>query len=543
MSFSKVEIEGKQAAPDRIYYNGTVINNTLTTSKQKEDPSVVFQDQRQTPLVPDASKYEVSVQNFSLGGCQKTLPLFIPQMSPPILTKSITAALVVVTSRDSNNLPLTSIVTYTCASHGLKNKNIISLILGFDSSFLNLVDGVCLNSTTNTFTCNTPSGCQLEDGNYIPTSGQATYYDPSDVTTTIYSVQVGVYDGSDYALSAPTFIVWEPENTASYIPVPVTAQPTQQESEFYYCYSYTHWVSLVNKALNTAWETVNSGVGTQCPFIEYDETTGLFSINQDSKTCMVPVDTPLPAPFSVTYTAAGGYQSGEYSFVGMNTCLELLLSNFSSVYYGPMQKWNDALRGPNGGPDEYYLPEVVFDTGLNIDLPSGDAKATTPVGNTLRSLPKSSIVQLANPFSGAALANAFFVRLPQDYISTGSIWSPVSSIVLVTTQIPVRNEGTANPIVFGTANVGGQSSSGGAFQKVLIEVPINATKADFWRGSVVYEPQTLTFSSLSPSQEGISDVDVSLFWRNRLTNSLISLTIPNQGSMSFRLLFKKKLVL
>jgi hypothetical protein len=251
---------------------------------------------------------------------------------------------------------------------------------------------------------------------------------------------------------------------------------------------------------------------------------------------MVPVGTSLPAPFSVTYTAAGSYKAGEYSFVGMNTCLELLLTNFSAMYFG----YNSVLWNGESG---IYLPEVVIDTGLTVSLVSGTSSNKTPVGDTLRSLPKSSIVQLANPFSGAALADAFFVRLPQDYISTGSVWSPVSSIVLVTTKIPVRNEAAANPILFGTANVGGQSASGGAFQTVLIETPIDATKADFWRGSIVYQPQTLTFSSLSSSQEPISDVDVLLFWRNRLTNSLVPLNIPSQGSMSFRLLFKKKLVL
>jgi hypothetical protein len=542
MSFSTVEIEGKKAAPDRVYYNGTVINNTLKTTKATEDPIVVFQDQRQTPLVPDGSKYEVSVQNFSLNGCQKTLPLFIPQVSPPIVNKPLSSAFVQVLTTDDVGNPLTSTITYSCSANVISPGNIITAITGFISNvILNCTDVLCISANSTSFTVNAPYGCNLPTGTYTPSSGNARYYDPTDVTTTIYSVQVGIYTGSgtsptNYKLSAPTYIVWEPENKAPYIPVPKTAQPTQQETEYYYCYTYTHWVELVNKALNTAWTSVKTGVGTQCPFIEYDQTTGLVALNQDSKTCMVPVGTSLPAPFSVTYTASGSYQAGEYSFVGMNTCLELLLTNFSAMYFG----YNSVLWNAQTG---IYLPEVVIDTGLTVSLVAGTSSNKTPVGDTLRSLPKSSIVQLANPFSGAALADAFFVRLPQDYVSTGSVWSPVSSIVLVTSQIPVRNEAAANPILFGTANVGGQSASGGAFQQVLIEAPIDATKADFWRGSIVYQPQTLTFSSLSSSQEGISNVDVSLFWRNRLTNSLVPLNIPSQGSMSFRLLFKKKLVL
>jgi hypothetical protein len=68
--------------------------------------------------------------------------------------------------------------------------------------------------------------------------------------------------------------------------------------------------------------------GTQCPWFEFDESTGLFSLNQDSKTCMAPVGELLSPPYSIAYTAAGDYQTGEYSFVGMNSNLENLLTNF-----------------------------------------------------------------------------------------------------------------------------------------------------------------------------------------------------------------------
>lgn len=442
MSFVKVDIEGSRADPDRVYYNATIINNSLVTTQSEADPEIEFEDQRQTALINDASKYEVSVQSFSLDGCQKNLPLFIPQM-----------------------------------------------VAGSN-------------------------------------------------TQTIYSVSVAVYDGTTYRILT-TPITWIPENQATYIPTPAATTP-QVQSEYYYCYTYSHFITLVNKALNTAWTTVKGSGGTQCPFFEYDETTGLFALNQDSNTSITPKGTALPAPFATatfaTANPAGvNYQTGEYSFVGMNTCLELLLSNFPSIYYGSGRLWAN-----QGGR---FLPEVVIDTGLQINLLTGASKTTgTPIGETLKSLPKSSIVQLANPFTGAAIADAFFLRLKQDYTSTGSIWSPIASLVLGTTSIPVRNEFTANPIVLGSGT-NGTIPSGGAFGKVLLETPIGDLDADDWRTSLVYQPQTLIFSSLDRNQEGISNIDLQVYWRNRLTNSLVRLTIPNQGSMSFRLLFKKKLVL
>jgi hypothetical protein len=121
------------------------------------------------------------------------------------------------------------------------------------------------------------------------------------------------------------------------------------------------------------------------------------------------------------------------------------------------------------------------------------------------------------------------------------MWSPVASFVLATTQIPVRNEQMANPIVLGTANIGDQQASSGSFQKVLIETPINALTADIWKGWVLYEPLIPKYSALDPSHDGIQNIDINVYWRNRLTNALIPVRLPNQGSVSFRLLFKKRI--
>lgn len=447
MSFSSVTIEGKKSAPNRIYYNGTVINNSLDTTQQADDPPVVFEDQRQNPLVPDSSLYEVAVQNFSLNGCTITLPLFIPQIADPSV----------------------------------------------------------------------------------------------DVNTTIYNITFSVFDGTNY-LTRTEPIVWVSENLAPFTVVPTTASARQIESDYYYAYSYTHIVDLINIALNKAWSFLGGGTafGTQCPFMEYDQVTGLFSLNQDSNTTLIPYGTALPHPYNVAsatgVSASGGtYAAGEYSFVGMNTVLNNLFTTFPSIYYSAGPLW----AAQPGVP----LPEVVIDTGLLIDLQTGAPTAPTdsgPVGITLRTEPKTSIFQLVNPFTGNPIPKAFFARLPQDFISTGSIWSPIASFVLATTKIPVRNEASANPVSFGSANIGTQIASGGAFQKVLIETPIECLTADIWKGFILYEPKVDQYSSLDPSHDGITNVDALLYWRNRLTNSLTPIRVANQGSMSFRLLFRRK---
>ena len=161
------------------------------------------------------------------------------------------------------------------------------------------------------------------------------------------------------------------------------------------------------------------------------------------------------------------------------------------------------------------------------------------MGVSLKTKPQVSSYQLTNPFTGGLITNAYFVRQTQDFISTGTLWSPIASFVLGTSQIPVRMENSSNPISIGSANIGSNGSAAN-FQKVLLEVPINAVTADLWRGWVLYEPLVPTFSSLDPVHDGVTQLDVSVYWRNRLTNSLTPLKLYNSGTMSLRLKLQRR---
>jgi hypothetical protein len=137
-SFNKVVIEGVRSAPDRIYYNGTVINNSQFSNQDYNDPNVVFQDQRQTGLVPDSANYEVSVENFSLNGCSNTLPVFIPQIEPPTIENEIDS--VTITALTGNSVQGFSSVKFDCVSAvTLQAGNFIDELKGFSTqlNFLN----------------------------------------------------------------------------------------------------------------------------------------------------------------------------------------------------------------------------------------------------------------------------------------------------------------------------------------------------------------------------------------------------------------------
>ena len=131
-----------------------------------------------------------------------------------------------------------------------------------------------------------------------------------------------------------------------------------------------------------------------------------------------------------------------------------------------------------------------------------------------------------------------YVVLVQDFESTSSLWSPVASIIIGTQFVSVREEFSGTPITIGTGNLGSNASTG-SFQKVLLETPIEVFPQTSWRGLLLYEQKIEKLSSLGLSREDLKNLDVQLYWRNRLTNSLTPLTLYNGGTANVRLLFKR----
>jgi len=497
---SRVEIGGSAADPDYVFYNATIINNNQATAQNVDDPTMLFQDTRESPLVKDASQYVVSVENFTLNGITKTLPVFIPQI-------------------------------------------------------------------------------------------QANQSNPN---LTIYTISFGlrlVVAGKTFITQATEPVIWESELVGNglYTPVPTTAVPRQVESPYYYCYTYSHWVRLVNKALARAWRQVMllyqtnttllnvgpydsaagtlGGVGsvvfpaTLCPFYEFDPTTQLFSLCQDAQssvflgasatavtTDQYPTDnsTAINETFgpysqrttanstagtaqatsesgSIETTASLPYYLNEYSYVGYNANMEGLLTNFDTKFYGAGTPYNSIFGGL---VTALALPENVV--------------ACQPDQQYYN----STIFKLVDPRTSEPFVNGSVYRLycreTQDFTSTGTLWSPVASLVIVTSMLPVRNEVSSSPITFGTSNLGTTSASSGSFNKILIETPIEILNAADWRDMITYEPKVATYTSLTTSQEPVQNIDMRLFWRNRLTNQLVPLQAYNSGSMNVRLLFKRK---
>jgi hypothetical protein len=596
MSFSQQVVTGSGADGDYVYYNATIVNNTVKTTQVTDDPACAFEDTRLNPLLRDASQYVVSVDNFVLNGATKTLPLLIPQIKPTTLTASVSAATV-----SADALTIVYTVTQTLVA-GQK----IDSLSGLTVAGFNVGESILVSSTASTLTLKNVNN--LAAGLTSSGTGLLTFPDPADINTTIYTVSFGLQigTGSGTTTSAGTLstflatvpIQWVTENQTPYFTPPATANPRQQESPYYYVYSYQHWLDLLNNALTTAWRdvmykaqlTIGCG-GTQCPFFEFNPATGLFSVCQDSLTSWIPYGQSKQTnttvtnasagvsdwtyPFGPAYAptttlsgrgqgTAGGTSTGtgtgtagavnqltslygerEFSFIGMNTNLEGLMTNFDTVYYG-----GDAVSLATADAF-YYAPlkgVVVAPSTIASGTGTGDwitASTSDPVyypENVINVIPEArfdSIFILPQPWAVTTVTDVYYIRETQDFISTGTLWSPISSFVLKTSQIPVRMEQMASPVTLGGSSTGGTNTSG-AGQRVLLEVPIDCVTADLWRGYVLYKPLTPIFSALDSTQQPLSTIDIDMGWRNRLTNEVVPLRLYNSGTVTFRLRFIRK---
>jgi hypothetical protein len=153
----------------------------------------------------------------------------------------------------------------------------------------------------------------------------------------------------------------------------------------------------------------------------------------------------------------------------------------------------------------------------------------TPVGPSLLPIPSQ--------------AAQIYWLVEQDYESTSSLWSPISSIVFTTTLLPIRNEYTGQPIAFGKGNIGttGQSNQN-AFTPIITDIAIDLANdgADAYRKMIYYAPVAeYRMASLTPSKQPINSIDIQVYWKNRLDGNLYPVTMFNLSSVSIKCLFRR----
>lgn len=498
---------------DIIYYNADIINNITrdTGSGEGRDPLIRFNETRDTALVKNASQYYFSIVRFVMNGPNKDLPLFIPQIQ-----------------LNRGGVPQTN-----------PNLTIYQLAIAYQREWA-----------------------------YTSVAGP--------VAQEVFTIT-----------PAQTPLIYRPETqNAALAPVPqipLTGFTTQDLStRYYWVYTYKHWADLVNETLLTAMNAVFVAFQTawnanpninlaaspfpyanlaafladhDVPFVYYDEETRLFSIYGDTRAFNVAgeivnqtnalgqqigVQQSVPAfvppvlpPAPIVATAV----SAPFLRLFFNSNLYGLLTNFKNVYYNTLSlrfPLTPAVLTPLPFPDG-YTNEICFAnqqyTNLlnNNPLLQGSQAVPPPAYNPYFLIPTTK-------------QNLYWIA-KQDYPSTGSLWSPIGSIVFTSSLLPVKNENVGQPVIFGEGNLGfSQPTSQSAFDPIITDIALDNSvdKAEGYRDFISYLPTAeYRMCAMTTSPQEIRNIDIQVFWRNRLNNQLYPISMFNQSSVSLKVLFRR----
>ena len=147
--------------------------------------------------------------------------------------------------------------------------------------------------------------------------------------------------------------------------------------------------------------------------------------------------------------------------------------------------------------------------------------------------------------TGQALGSKVFVKAEQDFSSVDSLWSPISSIVFTSGLLPVKSEATGEPVVYGKDNVGiSTATAKSAFQPIVTDIALNLGQtggAANYRQFIYFTPSAeFRLSDFATSKQDIRNIDIRVWWKNRLDNQLYPLQMYNLSSVSIKVMFKHK---
>lgn len=583
-------VGGTIGLPDYIYYNADIINNEtkeIANGNPVIDPQVRFNEVRDAPLIKDASQYFFSIVRFQMDGSNKDLPLFIPviQSSTGANNVNLTSYSVAISLQQQYNTTDVGVQTFTIQPeprfiiYEPETLNTVLAPLPPPMAAIGDKGLFALGQLYNT-------GDIVYQALNIYGNGVAPFFQVTKPQLQWNGAQaflVGAwvsFNGLSYIALAPSTgvvpgtngAVWQlgilgiPPTTAPYWQ-PVGDQLGQSQnlsSRYYWVYTYEHWLELVNQTLLDAYNDTYQAfqqawllTGTADPFpfptfvsfqsyvnapqMVFNPSTNRFSLYFDSDGFGKRIQnfTPTPAPAPIPH------QTPPQTRLFFNTNMYGLFGNFSNYYYNELR--NTATLGPFGGAvlspprpgntnfvgytNEILCPNKFYTNVVDYRLPPFAGVA--PLGF----VPPDAFG--TNPFQ----QKPYWVQ-EQDYLSNDSLWSPISSIVFTSTLLPVRAEYTGQPIALGTSNTGVSSTSTqSAFQPIVTDIALDTSTsgAQAYRSFVSYAPTAeYRLSDFTSSKQDIRNIDVQVFWKNRLDNNLYPITMFNCSSVSLKLMFRHK---
>ena len=261
-------------------------------------------------------------------------------------------------------------------------------------------------------------------------------------------------------------------------PVPRSSSPQDLSTSYYYLRTYTTFCNMFNVALNTAHlNATTTFLPTPTMGLTYSNTSGLFSLE-------------LPALCYPVYDPATGIVSPPSLFLSFNAPLTNLLANFN-----------------------FYQQPIVINGANFTVVPPNVLALATPTGPV---------------FS-------------QDFLSTDDVWSPIDGFVFTSTFIPLLPEQGTAPTVVGSTDAGQFQGVGAGFTNIITDIVIDTSKgAQDNISSLLYNPSGEYRIASMTTHQAVQQVDVTLWWRYRLTGTLYPLYMANLSSVNLKIMFRRK---
>ena len=524
---------GSVPDPDIVYYNASIVNNytdSLGVNQQAFlDPPIRFNETRDTAIVRDASKYQFSIVRFVVNGANNDLPLFIPAIQSG-------------TGQTDVNL-----TEYQVA-------------LTWNGTINGTVVAIAPDPTAVIYTPETlnkalaPVPRSMANANYVGiwnnltqyVVGQIVFYNPTQQYYTAIAHPV-----IPPAIQPPIPIGTVPTNTTYWFrSSPYDGSSQDLSTRYYWVYSYSHWISLVNQAFNTANETLRlaynvlRGGGTPYTtyalwIVDYPAPVMLLEPDTDPARFVIRVPSTYLPPTEQQQLATPPVGTPVSQFLFFNVNMNGIFNNFNNYYINGVEVYNP---GPGGVPNYLSIPPTWWLNPVSTTpyKPGYTNRLVAEIKGQGDNLVKYTSTILTQEYTGV------WVILNQDYNSTSTLWSPIESIVFCSTLLPIQNEATAPPNTLGTFNTGNSAAtSKSAFQPIITDIALDLSQSGSdYRKMIYYAPQAeYRMADFQNSKQDIRNIDVQVFWKNRLDNNLYPLSMFNLSSVSIKIMFRKKMAL
>jgi len=335
---------------------------------------------------------------------------------------------------------------------------------------------------------------------FLPTIEVDTTRNPTqNPNQTIYKITIGVnYDISGTAgyVEETLPMIFEPQNLE--IPIPQIYQGKQDVGNpYYFVYTYDHVVKMFNKTIEDIFQLLDLHVftatgkhlATREPFMRYNSANGKFEMYYDHN------------GFGENPTSTGTADE-EIFHINFNANMYGLFSNYPNTYTGG-DVADSSITAEN---DQAYQILPMYEMGIH----------------------------------DVVLGGYTYFMNTQEFVSTDSLWSPISSLVFVSLLIPVVNENVGQPISYGVGNSTDSVTTRSLKQPIITDIALTNQFAHDYKQYIAYYPAAQYRLTNLIGKQDLRSIDIQVYWKNRLDNQLYPVKLFNLSSISVKIMFIKK---